>query len=372
MLGGAVSRVATPGGRPISAPLPPSLLASETGRSLNSSTPTVFISWPPVSASSRVEQPRSIPATGHGHPGVHVEKVRHDDDGIAQAGGTTPTALFPVDGPSTQLKVGKCVWSGWFRTAPGGAGLIPDQDEDRRKVCPVFRAGAVGFQIGLNGASWLPALWQWVADLFQDDRYGSRLMPLLDIEIRRIIPARDVMRDEGKWARRHVCMCFAPPEGGPDSDYRRLHQHLCHAGAYAYILIMTSYGPFPFLLRAVPGSWRMLAGEVPDLAGDPCEHCPGWGQVWDATWRRPYWYHWAHGSTWVRPVGRRGTGYPFPILLLARHFRHWRRLAACGGLGWTARRELCHAAFSRWLQRYLASPAVEASFAWADFVDDDI
>ena len=319
---------------------------------------------------NRVEQPRSIPAPGHGHPGVHVEKVRHDDDGIAQAGGTT--ALFPVDGPSTQLKIGKCVWSGWFRTAPGGAGLIPGQDEDRRKVCPVFRAGAVGFQIGLNGASWLPALWQWVADLFQDDRYGSQLMPLLDIEIRRIIPARDVMRDEGKWARRHVCMCFAPPEGGPDSDYRRLHQHLCHAGAYAYILIMTSYGPFPFLLRAVPGSWRMLAGEVPDLAGDPCELCPGWGRVWDATWRRPYWYHWAHGSTWVRPVGRRGTGYPFPILLLARHFRHWRRLAACGGLGWTARRELCHAAFSRWLQRYLDSPAVEASFAWADFVDDDI
>ena len=50
--------------------------------------------------------------------------------------------------------------------------------------------------------------------------------------------------------------------------------------------------------------------------------------------------------------------------------RHWRRLAACGGLGWTARRELCRAAFSRWLQRYLDSPAVEASFAWADFVDD--
>ena len=148
--------------------------------------------------------------------------------------------------------------------------------------------------------------------------------------------------------------------GDPDPDYRRLHQHLCHAGAYAYILIMTSYGPFPFLLRAVPGSWRMLAGEVPDLAGDPCEHCPGWTRVWDAKRRRPYWFHWAHGPTWARPVGWRGTDHPFPILLLARHFRHWRRLAACGGLGWTARRELCHAAFSRWLQRYLDSPAVEA------------
>ena len=70
----------------------------------------------------------------------------------------------------------------------------------------------------------------------------------------------------------------------------------------------------------------------------------------------------------VTPV----TDYPFPILVLARHFRHWRRLAACGGLDWTARRELCHAAFSRWLQRYLDSPAVEESFAWADLVDDDI
>ena len=32
--------------------------------------------------------------------GVRVEKVRHDDDGIAQAGGITPTALFPVTPPS--------------------------------------------------------------------------------------------------------------------------------------------------------------------------------------------------------------------------------------------------------------------------------
>ena len=46
--------------------------------------------------------------------------------------------------------------------------------------------------------------------------------------------------------------------------------------------------------------------------------------------------------------------------------------SACGGLAWTARRELCHAAFSRWLQWYLDTPAVEASFAWADFVEDDI
>ena len=49
---------------------------------------------------NRVEQPRSIPAPGHGHPGVRVEKVRHDDDGIAQAGGITPTALFPVTPPT--------------------------------------------------------------------------------------------------------------------------------------------------------------------------------------------------------------------------------------------------------------------------------
>ena len=170
-----------------------------------------------------------------------------------------------------------------------------------------------------------------------------------------------------------MCLCFEPrPAGDPDPDYRRLHQHLCQFGAYAYILVQTSYGPFPFLLQAVPGSWRMIAGEVPDLRGDPCEHCPGWGRVWDAKRRRPSWYHWAHGSTRVRPVGWRGTDYPFPILVLARHFRHWRRLAACGGLGWTARRDLCHAAWSRWLEWYLDTPSVQESFAWANYSDDDI
>ena len=37
--------------------------------------------------------------------------------------------------------------------------------------------------------------------------------------------------------------------------------------------------------------------------------------------------------------------YPFPFVVLARNFRHWRRLAACGSMGWTARWELCHDAF---------------------------
>ena len=52
---------------------------------------------------------------------------------------------------------------------------------------------------GSKGASWLPELWQWVVALFQDDRYGSRLMSLLDIEIRRIIPERDVVHDKDRW-----------------------------------------------------------------------------------------------------------------------------------------------------------------------------
>jgi hypothetical protein len=269
------------------------------------------------------------------------------------------------------MQYGKRVWSGCFRMA---AEVIPDRDEDRRHPFLGFRAGAVGYQIGLKGASWLPEHWQWVDSLFQDDRFGSRLIPFMDIEIRRIIPARAVMGDEDDWARRYMVLCFQPrPGGDPDPDYRRLHQHLCHSGAFAYILVMTSHGPHPFLLRACEdNNWRMLAGQVSDPWGDPCEHCPGWTRVWDAKRRRPYWFHWAHGPTWARPVGWRGTDHPFPILLLARHFRHWRRLAACGGLGWTARRELCHAAFSRWLQWYLDTPAVEASFAWADFVHDDI
>ena len=263
------------------------------------------------------------------------------------------------------MQYGKRVWSGHFRMA---AKLIPGRDFRD------FLAGAVGYQIGLKGASWLPQHWQWVDSLFQDDRFGSRLIPYMDIEIRRIIPARAVRGDEDDWARHSMVLCFQPrPGGDPDPDYRRLHQHLCHSGAFAYILVMTSHGPHPFLLRACEdNNWRMLAGPVTDPLGDPCEHCPGWTRVWDAKRRRPYWFHWAHGPTWARPVGWRGTDHPFPILLLARHFRHWRRLAACGGLGWTARRELCHAAFSRWLQWYLDTPAVEASFAWADFVHDDI
>ena len=53
---------------------------------------------------NRVEQPRSIPAPGQGHPGVRVEKVRHDDDdGHALAGGIVPTALFPEPPPPSEV-----------------------------------------------------------------------------------------------------------------------------------------------------------------------------------------------------------------------------------------------------------------------------
>ena len=52
---------------------------------------------------NRVEQPRSIPAPGRGHPGVRVENVRHDDDGHAQAGGIVPTALFPEPPPPSEV-----------------------------------------------------------------------------------------------------------------------------------------------------------------------------------------------------------------------------------------------------------------------------
>ena len=48
-------------------------------------------------------------------------------------------------------------------------------------------------------------------------------------------------------------------------------------------LVMTSHGPYPFLLRACENNnWRMIVGKVPDLRGDPCKHCPGWGRAWDA------------------------------------------------------------------------------------------
>ena len=114
------------------------------------------------------------------------------------------------------------------------------------------------------------------------------------------------MIDEDTWLRRHAWLCFEPrPDGDPDPDYRRLHQHLCQFGAYAYILVQTSYGTFPFLLQAVPGSWRMIAGEVPDLRGDPCEHCPGWGRV--------------QAGCGMRSAGARlGTTGPMALLGFAR------------------------------------------------------
>ena len=47
-------------------------------------------------------------------------------------------------------------------------------------------------------------------------------------------------------------------------------------------------------------------------------------------------------------------------------------LAACGGMGWTARWELCLDAFFRWLEWYADTPSVEQSFAWANYVDDGV
>ena len=270
----------------------------------------------------------------------------------------------------TELKFGKRVWSGWFRTAQE---LIPDRDEDRRKACPIFKAGARGYQLGLKGASWLPEMWQRVADLFQDDRYGSRLLPFMDIEIRRIIPAHDVVHDEGQWLR-HVCLCFEPrPEGVPDPDYRRLHQHLFHSDAYAYIVVMTSQGPYPFLLRACEGknnNWRMIAGKVPVLRGDPCVHCPGWGQAWDAKHRRPYWFHWAHGPTWVRPVGWRGTDYPFPIIVLRRHFCDWWDNAAVERMRRTFCWNLCQRTFRHWESLWAYTFMADMCFEYADYGSD--
>ena len=41
------------------------------------------------------------------------------------------------------------------------------------------------------------------------------------------------------------CLCFKPfygPDGDPDPGFVRLHQHLRHLGAYAYIIVQTSRG----------------------------------------------------------------------------------------------------------------------------------
>ena len=41
-------------------------------------------------------------------------------------------------------------------------------------------------------------------------------------------------------------------------------------------------------------------------------------------------------------------------------------------MGWTVRRDLCHAALSRWVEWYFDTHSVQESFAWADLSDDDL
>ena len=106
---------------------------------------------------------------------------------------------------------------------------------------------------------------------------------------------------------------------------------------------------------------------LPDLDdGDPFAHCPGWHRFWHNKLHRPFWHHLALGGTWRRPDGWRGTNYPFPFIVLARHFRDWWRLAAFEGLCQTVCLNLCQRTFRRWVSTWASSAAADTFFAYTD------
>ena len=48
------------------------------------------------------------------------------------------------------------------------------------------------------------------------------------------------------------------------------------------------------------------------------------------------------------------------VIILARHFRLWRWLARCDGLGWSARYDLIQLAFLGWVSWWAGSASAEA------------
>jgi hypothetical protein len=87
----------------------------------------------------------------------------------------------------------------------------------------------------------------------------------------------------------------------------------------------------------------------PALAdGDPCQQCPGWFRLWHDKLQRPFWYHHSEGGTWRRPDGWRGTDFPFPIIVLRRHFCDWRDAVAVERVRRTVRWNLCQRSFRHW------------------------
>ena len=146
-------------------------------------------------------------------------------------------------------------------------------------------------------------------------------------------------------------MTFLPSGPADSAAFSRLFERLQSSRAYAIIIIQTSEGPqdFALLPTLVHNNQHLIAVIPPTLAdGDPCQQCPGWFRLWHDKLQRPFWYHHSEGGTWRRPDGWRGTDFPFPIIVLRRHFCDWRDAVAVERVRRTVRWNLCQRSFRHW------------------------
>ena len=83
--------------------------------------------------------------------------------------------------------------------------------------------------------------------------------------------------------------------------------------------------------------------------GDPCQQCPGWLRFWHDKLQRPY---------------------PFPILVLRRHFCDWWSNAAVERIRRTVCRNLCKRTFRHWESLWAYTSMADMCFEYADYGSD--
>ena len=169
----------------------------------------------------------------------------------------------------------------------------------------------------------------------------------------------------GSWLQ-SAFMTFLPSGPADSAAFSRLFVRLQTSSAYAVIIIQTSDGPqvFALLPTLVHNRQHLLAVLFPALEdGDPCQHCPGWLRFWNDRLQRPFWFHRAGGGTWRRPDGWRGTDYPFPFIVLRRHFCDWWSNAAVERM----RRQRT---FRHWKSLWASSVEDDECWAHLDYASD--
>ena len=330
---------------------------------------------PIMETQNRVDKPPSIPSTGRGHPGVCADPLRPDDGGCVMSSDDVVQDREPwlpdPPCPSPLFEFGRELWRGRLVTIQDMAGLS------------AFSFNAVGQFAGTPGSPfWTPETRSKLARLFQDPIYGSRLLPSLPIEIRRIVPmsltepAPMHLCDYGRgsWFQ-YTCMSFLPSGPADAEAFCGLHVRLLHSHAYAIIAIQTSEGPHLFVLLStfVHDQRYLMAMPLPDGLddGDPC-HCPGWRRFWHDKLQRPFWYHPAVGGTWRRPprcrwiyeysgvgcgISLQSDGWRGPYdFFLARAWYTWYCNA---GVERLRRRSLCRSTFNLWASLWAYAEADE-------------